>query len=257
MAEKRKAQPVLTNVPKAQPVLTNLPAETPERAPTSDGAPPTMKITKHAAPRQLDERLVLLRAPDSEQAAGFRLARHRLAAAGNPRTLLVTSALAGEGKTLCALNLALALSEGGRERVLLVEANTRVPALANILGLSAVDCLVAQIEAHRKRPNDPWQVTEALGLSLHVAALAADLRQPLLDGAGYALALAALKRSDYDHILIDGPSVLGMADINLLAGLADAVVFAARARRTSTRALRQAMDQLAPARVVGAVLVSF
>jgi len=67
--------------------------------------------------RGTDRRLLMLEAPDSQAAAAFRVLRHRLVRNGEPKVMLVTSPNVGEGKTTCALNLALALCEAGRARV--------------------------------------------------------------------------------------------------------------------------------------------
>ena len=53
----------------------------------------------------------------------------------------------------------------------------------------------------------------------------------------------------------DAPPVLGSADVNLMADAADAVLFAVRARQSTTRDLRKAIDQIGPNKVVGTVLV--
>ena len=64
-----------------------------------------------------------------------------------------------------------------------------------------------------------------------------------------------LRLAGYEHIVIDAPPVLGSADVNLMADAADAVVFALRARRSTTRDLRSAIDQLGAEKVIGTVLV--
>src|SRR5262249_31102421 len=87
-----------------------------------------------------DPRLVMVRAPDSPAAAAFRVLRHRLIERDGLRTVLVTSPRVGEGKTTCAVNLALALCEAGRARVLLLEANFRRPAIARMLGFRPPVC---------------------------------------------------------------------------------------------------------------------
>jgi Mrp family chromosome partitioning ATPase len=54
--------------------------------------------------------------------------------------------------------------------------------------------------------------------------------------------------------VIDAPPVLGSADVNLMADAADAVVLAVRAKRTTTRQVRKAIDQVGPSKVIGTVL---
>ena len=69
------------------------------------------------------------------------------------------------------------------------------------------------------------------------------------------LMLERLRNAGYDHIVIDAPPVLGSADVNLMADAADTVVLATRARTSTTRDLRRAIDQLGSAKVAGTVLV--
>jgi Mrp family chromosome partitioning ATPase len=64
-----------------------------------------------------------------------------------------------------------------------------------------------------------------------------------------------LRQGGYDHIVVDAPPVLGSADVNLMADAADAVVFALRARRSTIRDLRFAIDQLGGTSISGTVLL--
>src|SRR5262245_780030 len=75
-------------------------------APAAAVARTQIWVSEHGRPTELDPRLILLREPDSERAASFRLLRYRLAERGNPRAIVVTSAEPRSGKTTCAVNLA-------------------------------------------------------------------------------------------------------------------------------------------------------
>src|SRR5438477_583444 len=97
-------------------------------------------VATHRPPADPDERLILVRDPDSARAASFRVLRHRLQEKGDPRVIAVTSAGPREGKTTCAVNLALALGECGRAKVLLIEANLWTPALAPLFGFMPPEC---------------------------------------------------------------------------------------------------------------------
>src|SRR5262249_13243769 len=67
-------------------------------------------------PEEIDPRLVMLKDPYSVRADAYRALRHRLSASGDPRIIAVSSAAPGEGKTICSINLAVALREGARGR---------------------------------------------------------------------------------------------------------------------------------------------
>jgi Mrp family chromosome partitioning ATPase len=102
----------------------------------------------------------------------------------------------------------------------------------------------------------PWSLIEIPQLWLHVAAINPRIEKTqLLDGPAFAIAMERLRLGGYDHIVIDAPPVLGSADVNLLADAADAVVLALRAKHSTTRDLRRAIDQIGNGRIAGTVLV--
>jgi succinoglycan biosynthesis transport protein ExoP len=233
-----------------------LPPQPRELVPT--GEPPRIELTQHHLPMDddVDPRLVLVSDPDSERAAAFRVLRHHLLELGRPQVVVVSSPLAGDGKTTTALNLALALAECGRAKVLLAETHLRRPALANVFKCIPPWCFGEQLAAHRHQPMLPWSLVEIPQLWLHVAAVSPRIEKTqLLDGPAFAIAMERLRLAQYDHIVVDAPQVLGSADVNLLSDAADAVVLALRAKRSTARDLRTAIDQLGASKVVGTVLV--
>ena len=214
-----------------------------------------LKVSSHQLGRELDPRLVLLHDPDSVRAASYRVLRHRLAEQGDPRVIAVSSARASEGKTTCAANLALALGECGRARVLLIEANLRSPSLAGLFGFRPPVCFAEQLDLHREQPQEPWSVVEVGPPNLHVAAVQPGTTRPLLDGLAFGIAIDMLRRTGYDYIVVDTAPILGSADVNLVADFVDGVVLTAWARRSSTRDLQRAVEQLSPARLLGVTLL--
>src|SRR4051812_46748799 len=101
------------------------------------GPPPEIGLSQHHIPPEepLDPRLALVADPDSERSASFRVLRHHLLEVGRPQVVVVSSPLHGDGKTTVALNLALALAECGRAKVLLCDAHLRRPQIANVFKL--------------------------------------------------------------------------------------------------------------------------
>jgi Mrp family chromosome partitioning ATPase len=222
------------------------------------GPPPEIGLTQHALPadERYDQRLALVIDPDSERSAAFRVLRHHLLELGRPQVIIVSSPLQGEGKTTTALNLALALSECGRSKVLLAETHVRRPQLANVFKLVPPWCFAEQLAAHRHQPMLPWSLVEIPQLWLHVAAINPRIeKSQLLDAPAFTIAMERLRLGGYEHIVIDAPPVLGSADVNLMADSADAVVFALRARQSNTRDVRRAVDQIGANKVVGTVIV--
>ena len=226
--------------------------------PVPAGPPPEISLTQHSLPldEKPDRRLAIVIDPDSERAAAFRVLRHHLLELGRPQVVIVSSPHAGEGKTTTAANLALALAECGRAKVLLAETHVRRPQLADVFDLVPPWCFAEQLAAHRHQPMLPWSLVEIPGLWLHVGAINPRIEKTqLLDAPAFTIAMERLRLAGYDHIVIDAPPVLGSADVNLMADSADTVLMAVRARQSSSRDLRRAIDQLGASKVAGTVLV--
>jgi Mrp family chromosome partitioning ATPase len=223
-----------------------------------DRTPPEIGLTQHHLPDEAphDRRLVLINEPDSASAAAFRVLRHHLLEAGRPQVVVVSSAIPGEGKTTTAVNLALALSECGRAKVLLAETHLRHPQLAQVFRFAPPWCFAEQLAAHRHQPLLPWGLIDIPQLWLHVAAVNPRIEQDqLLDAPAFAIAMERLRLGGYDHIVIDAPPVLGSADVNLMQDAADAVLLVVRGKSSRARDLNRAVDQLSPTKIVGTVLL--
>jgi Mrp family chromosome partitioning ATPase len=220
--------------------------------------PPKIEVVQHEMPDDgpLDRRLVLVRDPDSARAAAFRVLRHHILERGQPKVVAVSSPHDRDGKTTCAVNLALAMAECGRGRVLLIDGNLRRPELAGVFRFVPPWCFAEQLQVHREQPLLPWGVVEVRNLWLHVAAInprrdAGKVR----DAPSFGIALERLRLGAYDHIVIDCPAVLGTADVNLIQDAADGVLLVARRRHTTVREVRRAIEQLTPTKVLGTALM--
>jgi Mrp family chromosome partitioning ATPase len=163
---------------------------------------------------------------------------------------VVTSALKGEGKTTCAINLALCIADETFARVLLLEANRQRPSLARVFGVPTLHdggSDLATTSRHR--------VLGSSGPRLHIAsALAYATHCGGLDRALFGGALHEL-REVYDYIVVDTASVLESADVDVAAECAGGVIVAARAGRSRRGPLERAIAQLSPANVCGVVLL--
>lgn len=211
------------------------------------------------APPRPPSPLVFHAAPDSPQAAAYRVLRYRLSRAGDPRLIAVAGATPADGAATCAANLALALAERDRRRVLLVDADLRAPRMAALFGVTpaAAGSTVAGPDgAPLRLLAAPAPAAQE---SLRLAVLDLQGREDALDvdvdGAAFAGATRALVGEHFDYVVIVAPPVLGSADANLVAALADALLLTASAGRSSSRALAAALEQLASERVAGAALL--
>jgi capsular exopolysaccharide synthesis family protein len=219
------------------------------------GAIPGMKGD---AKRTAIYRLVSLLYPRSPAAEAYRTLRTNIqfaAVDGDPRTLLVTSSVPGEGKTTTSCNLAVAFAQAGR-RTLLIDADMRKPGvhqlfnLSNGAGLSTLflehrDDAAASL-THSTEQERLWILTSG-PLPPNPAELLSSQRfRGILDGL----------RERFDLIVIDSPPVQAVTDAAILSALTDGVVFVIDAGRTRRGAVRHGRDALSRsgARILGAVL---
>jgi Mrp family chromosome partitioning ATPase len=200
---------------------------------------------------------LLQRCPVSALAA-LRVLRHRLDQHRGDGHLVVSvvSPGASEGKTMLAVRLALTLAEAERARVVLVDANLERPRVAAALGLRMPESvgLSAQIRHRMVGRGGPWGLVRLtpslclLGEPGPQAAFPAALHSTHFDAA-----LRTLRRH-HDYVVIDGPSVLGSGDANVIEDASDTVVMVARAGATRASSLCVATEQLGDRRVIGVVL---
>ncbi len=170
-----------------------------------------------------------------------------------PRTVLVTSPGADEGKTTVALSLACAFATTGR-RTVLVEADVRRPVLAERLGVQSAPGLGDYLDGSGD-VNDLVQTMPLGSASLHYVLAGATGDGDALASGKFHDALAELAE-DHDVIVIDGPPLIPVADALEIVPLVDAYLVCLRAGHTplaQLTAARGLLDRL-PARPGGAVV---
>ena len=167
------------------------------------------------------------------------------------RTIMVTSALAADGKTLTALNLSLVLSESYRRRVLLVEGDLRRPAISRVAGVPAGAGLNEALKSHDDRKPSLIQLTEMLTLlpaghpdSDPLSTLTSPRLQALLQDAS----------EKFDWVIVDTPPLAATTDATLLSPLVDAALLVIRAGRTPLESIQLAVDALGREKILGIVL---
>jgi len=214
---------------------------------------PTIALEHAECPPVPDPRLVMITEPTSESARRYRALRHRLLASPDSRVIAVTSARPAEGKTTCAVNLGLALAEDTMMRVLIVDANLPRPALGTVFGFTPTESLVDRV-ARLMDLSPPYPVTSIGGTRVHVAALPKSSADRRLERSLFSAALYEL-RNAYDYIVVDSASVLESADTDVVGECVDAVILVARAGASRKSDLRRAAEQLAPAPILGTVVI--
>jgi len=211
-----------------------------------------------ALPRLLDMELRLALGPD-----GMRLARPRIPGlqdgffdegvrhlrgflmlsfqANMPRSVLITSALPGEGKSTLALALAIVSAEQGKH-TLLIDADLRQPAIERLARLDP-DAGLAEVLAHRNH----WRAaTRPVVSHPHLFVLGSGLPLPrslALIGPQMRGILAQATK-EFDLVVIDSPPLLGCAETLEIAAASEVTVLAVRSGHTTMKALGATIETL-------------
>ena len=168
------------------------------------------------------------------------------------KTIVVTSSLAGEGKSTVVVNLAYSLSQDGA-RVLVSECDLRKPSihenflLANEKGLT--DVLFGK--------SDLKGVTKKIEDSLFLITAGTILPNPAeILGSKEMENLIKELKINFDYIIIDTPPILPVSDTLLLVSKADATLIVVKARKTKEKMVKESYERLieAKANVIGTVL---
>ncbi len=238
---------------------------------------PPRRLRKH-------DKLVMLAEPHGAQAETFRLLRTNLdfvRLANAPRTILVTSALAREGKSTTSANLAIALARAGR-RVALVDLDLRRPAFDRLFdlngpGVTEIALRQAELEdvlvplvftAPERNGTAPIAASNGAangnghGHGIQRGELVVIGSGPLPPNPGEFAGSTAIARvleelrRHFDMVVIDTPPALQVGDPMSLSAHVDAVLVVCRLdmlRRPMLTELRRTLDA-SPAEKLGFVL---
>jgi capsular exopolysaccharide synthesis family protein len=195
--------------------------------------------------------------PRSRAAEAYRTIRTgiELASLDAPvRTLLVTSSVRGEGKTVTAANLAVTFAQDGR-RVLLVDADLRNPGVHLVFNVPNTYGLSTALTSDDVRVDAITNGTEQPNLRILTAGPLPPNPGDLLRAQRISPTLDRLAE-DYDLIIFDGPPVQGIADSLLLSSFVDGTLVVVAAGRSRRDEVRTAIEFLlaAHATLLGAVL---
>jgi capsular exopolysaccharide synthesis family protein len=231
--------------------------QTPEQLRTALRVP-FLGILPRVSRRALRGGFPLLSDVPTVYAEACRSLRTNLLATGDGqghRTLLVTSAAPGDGKSIVAVNLALALGRSGR-RVLIIDADLRSPVQHDLLKRRQRPGL-ADVLKGTSKPSQAVVTTPFSGVWL-LPSGACPLNPSELVGSSRFRELLTHLREYFDWVIIDSPPVMAVTDPAVIAGLASGVLFVVNAQRTRRRIAQAALDRLetAGATFAGAVLNS-
>ena len=228
------------------------------------GLPLLARLPEPSRRLRSEGRLVMLASPNSAEAEAFRMLRMNIEFANLERgakTIMVTSAVQGEGKSTTIANLAVALARAGR-RVILIDLDLRRPVIGSFFrldgrpGLTDValgharveDALatmaIAHVQPKRQRQETNGRVESAGGLKVLASG-------PIPPNPGEFIETAALTsiltwlRSQADVVLIDAPPLLQVGDALTLSSKVDALFLVARqnvVKRPILNELKRVLD---------------
>jgi capsular exopolysaccharide synthesis family protein len=170
-----------------------------------------------------------------------------------PKSLVITSAIAGEGKTSTSTNLAVALAQAGR-RVLLIDGDLRRPRVAALLGLESSVGLTTVLVG-RTKLEESIQRHQASGVYFLAGGPTPPNPTEVLQSQATHDLLAKL-RAAYDAVIIDAPPLLPVADAAILGTSADGAILVTRHGKTHREELEAATQRLEKvgARLFGTVV---
>lgn len=249
--------------------LDDVPADKPVTTPIAPLASPTPEPRPIAAPRatprpgaevKIDRALLAERgmlvpgAPIGALVEEFRLVKRQLLTTARgvrvrsgdlSRTILVTSAQPDDGKTYCALNLAISMAAERDLEILLIDADFAKPDVMARLGLSEGRGLLDVLADPQVELESCVVRTDIPHLSLLPCGTKSNADTELVASARTGELIAQLLAADPRRVLIfDSPPVLAASPAAALAHHAGQVMLVVRADRTSESDLREAIDLL-------------
>jgi capsular exopolysaccharide synthesis family protein len=216
--------------------------------------------------RRKEAYLVTLRQWQSPGSEAFRALRTNVLSAASTygvKTIVVTSAHEGEGKSAIVANLAVVLARAGK-RVTVVSADLRRPRLHQFFGskgsLGLADVLAGRVSVSQTLQDvtlatSPWIEPSGFRLRLLPSGQVPEDPAELLATETLERLLEALAEAS-DMVLIDAPPILPVTDALVVTRVADAVLFVIGPRSSTHSLLNSARFQLdnVGARVIGVVL---
>lgn len=218
--------------------------------------PPTSALSKYK-PGQVDHNLVALLKPESFAAEQFRMLRSNLMfplEGKPPRTILVTSAFPGEGKSFVSTNLAITFSLDIQTHVLLIDCDVRRPSIHKLFGYHHVYGLSEYLRGKMEVPSI------LLNTNLSKLKIIPGGRPPknpseLLSSKRMSNLLEEVKSKYPDrYIIIDSPPPKLTAETNVLSRQVDGIILVAKYGRTRREDFEEVIEKFDKKKILGIVI---
>ncbi len=205
-----------------------------------------------------DPKVVVVSSPDSAASREFTALGQKmvqLRTAGDLKTVLITSAVDSEGKTLTAVNLSAALGAEGGQKVLLIDANLRNPSVHRLLGIP-VSLGLSQLLEGSSRIDKVLLRTNLPGVCVIPAGASPENPVELLN-TQKMLAVLSFAKKHFDWVILDSLSLLQHVEAELLSSFVDGVLLVVHPDFPSSGQLGEAVHLLRGKRNLGLVLNGF
>lgn len=206
--------------------------------------------------RDLMEEISDRKSPISESYTSIRSALEFSTSNGAPKTMLVTSSQPSEGKSTTSIALAISFSKAGK-RVLLIDSDLRNPSLHKYIMHKNSDGFASILTKNRKF-SDLVEKIKDTNIDFIPAGNAPPNPAEILISHNIKEFLDSIK-NHYDHIIMDGPPIMGLADSPQISSIVDGTILIARTGLVRGRQAQNALTRLqaANAKVVGVILCQY
>ena len=209
---------------------------------------------------KIDPNLVSVVNPESLETEIFKVLRAKIlfpTSGKPPRSIMVTSAVPGEGKSFVAANLAVNMAQNIEDHVLLMDCDLRRPTMHRMFGLGLVKGLSEHL-ANGNKISDLLIKTGIGKLSLFPSGTPPHNPSEVLSSAKMAKLLDELKTRYQDrYLIIESPPPMLAPETSAIAKQVDAIIVVIKFGSTPMDAVEELIDNLGKEKIIGAVINRF
>jgi len=207
-------------------------------------------VSPDAEKSQVAEEFRIIKRPLIANAFGQGTARVK-----NGNLIMVTSSLPGEGKSFCAINLAISMAMEMDRTVLLIDADVAKPRIPEYLGIHADKGLLDVLQDKDLKLSDVLIRTDIAKLTVLPAGRTYKRATELLASAAMTRLIEDIGNRYPDRIILfDSPPLLATSESSVLATHMGQIVMVVEAEKTSQEAVREALSHIQSCEVVGMLL---
>ena len=207
-------------------------------------------VSPDAEKSQVAEEFRIIKRPLIANAFGQGTARVK-----NGNLIMVTSSLPGEGKSFCALNLAISMAMEMDRTVLLIDADVAKPRIPEYLGIHADKGLLDVLQDKDLKLSDVMIRTDIAKLTILPAGRTYKRATELLASAAMTRLIEDIGNRYPDRIILfDSPPLLATSESSVLATHMGQIVMVVEAEKTSQDAVREALSHIQSCEVVSMLL---